>query len=186
MPQGPASRIDASRSVLLLVDLQERLLPHVHDAAAVLRRCLWLARVAARLEVPRLCTEQNPAGLGPTSPRLRAALGDSAPRAKTRFSAWADGCLQGAAGATREQWVVAGCEAHVCVLQTALDLVAAGRRVFVVADAVGSRRPGDRALALQRLRDAGATPVSSEMVAFEWLQQSGTEAFRDIHRAFLR
>jgi nicotinamidase-related amidase len=82
--------------------------------------------------------------------------------------------------------VVAGAETHVCVLQTALGLRSAGREVYVVADAVGSRRSSDHELALARLRQHGVVVVSGEMVAFEWLGQAGTPQFRDVSRAFLR
>jgi nicotinamidase-related amidase len=90
------------------------------------------------------------------------------------------------AGLQREQWIIVGTEAHVCVLQTALGLHQAGQQVFVVADAVASRQPANCDLALQRLRQAGVTVVSREMVAYEWLYQAGGDDFRAINRAFLR
>ena len=98
----------------------------------------------------------------------------------------AAGCLATLPGADRAQVVVAGIEAHVCVLQTALELIEEGREVYVVADAVGSRRPQDRDAALARLRGEGVRVVTREMVVFEWLRVAGTPLFRDISRDFLR
>ena len=85
-----------------------------------------------------------------------------------------------------DQYVVCGMEAHVCVLQTVMELLAGGRQVFVVDEGVGSRREADKALALTRMRDAGASIVSREMVAFEWLRRSDSTLFREISRDFLR
>ncbi|WP_291992710.1 hydrolase [Candidatus Accumulibacter sp. ACC003] len=178
--------IHPDRSTLLLVDLQERLQPAIHDAARVLEASVWLTRVAQRLAVPVICTEQYPRGLGPTAPALRVLLPDQCVLEKMHFSAVADDALFRAAGGDRAQFVVAGTEAHVCVLQTVLDLLAAGRRVFVVEEALGSRRIADKELALKRMRHHGADIVSREMVAFEWLRQAGTEVFREISREFIR
>ncbi len=176
----------AERSVLLLVDLQQRLHPAIDDGPQVLAACVWLTEVAGRLGVPVVCTEQYPRGLGPTVPELRRLLPDGAVIEKTHFSAVAQGNLPQVAGGERPQVVVAGTEAHVCVLQTVLDLLDAGRSVFVVEEAIGSRRPSDKALAIERMRRHGADIVSREMVAFEWLQRAGTDLFREISRDFLR
>lgn len=178
--------IRPDRSTLLLIDLQERLAPAIDQVAQVLEASAWLTRVAQRLAVPVICTEQYPKGLGPTSPVIRGLLPDECVVEKMHFSAVAEGNLFRAAGGDRAQFIVAGTEAHVCVQQTVLDLIAAGRRVFVVEEAVGSRRSTDKALALERMRRHGADIVSREMVAFEWLQQAGTDLFREISREFIR
>lgn len=178
--------ISAERSVLLLVDLQERLYPAIHEGAQLLEHALWLTRLAQRLSVPVICAEQYPQGLGPTMPDLRALLPDSAMVEKVHFSAVAEGGIFNAPGGDRAQFIVAGTETHVCVLQTVIDLLGSGRRVFVVDEAVGSRRPSDKALALERMRGHGADIVSREMVAFEWLRQAGTETFRQVSREFIR
>jgi nicotinamidase-related amidase len=178
--------IDAGRSVLLVVDVQERLLPAIHDGPRVLEQCLWLARLAQRLGVPVVASEQYPRGLGPSVPALRECLPPAAFVEKVHFSCVADGCLQPLPVFPREQWVVAGSEAHVCVLQTVLDLRLAGKQVFVVAEAVGSRDPQDRELALARMRHHDVQIVSREMVAFEWLGRAGTDLFREINREFIR
>lgn len=177
-------RIDCS--VLLLVDLQERLQPAIDAAEAVLEASLWLTRVAQRLRVPVICTEQYPRGLGPTMAALRGLLPDQSIVEKIHFSAVPEGGLFKAPGGDRADFVVAGTEAHVCVQQTVLDLLAAGRRVFVVEEAVGSRRSSDKALALERMRRHGADIVSREMVVFEWLQQAGSDLFRELSREFIR
>lgn len=174
------------RSVLLLVDLQERLQPAIHEAELVLEASLWLTRVAQRLGVPVICTEQYPRGLGPTMAALRNLLPEESILEKIHFSAVPEGGLFQLPGGDRLQFVVAGTEAHVCVQQTVLDLLAAGRRVFVVEEAVGSRRTADKNLALARMRRHGADIVSREMVVFEWLQRAGSDLFRELSRDFIR
>lgn len=174
-----------SRSQLLLIDIQERLVPHVAGGERVTNNCGRLSRYARRLGVPVTLTEHYPKGLGPTATPLRTALGDEvAALAKITFSAWQDPAIRErievlrAAG--RSQILVAGMEAHVCVCQTTLDLIAVGLDVFLVADAVGSRADGVRDLAVRRLERAGARIVAHEMVAFEWLGRGDTEEFKDL------
>ncbi len=178
--------MSSQRSALLLIDIQERLFPVIHDADPVLENSLWLTRLAQRLGVPMIYTEQYPQGLGATLPALRERLDAAARVEKIHFSAVPEGGIFHAPGGDRAQFIVAGTEAHVCVQQTVLDLLDHGRRVFVVEEALGSRRPSDKALALERMRQHGADIVSREMVAFEWLRQAGTELFREISREFLR
>ncbi|MFR0691608.1 hydrolase [Enterobacterales bacterium AE_CKDN230030158-1A_HGKHYDSX7] len=176
----------AQASTLLIIDIQERLFPAIHDNEAVLEHSAWLLAVARRLGVPALATEQYPKGLGPTVPALREALGEGEVLEKIAFSAVADPGLLQMPGGDSRQFVVCGTEAHVCVLQTVLGLLAEDRQVYVVDEAVGSRRPQDKALALERMRQSGAVIVSREMVAFEWLERAGTETFREISRQFIR
>lgn len=173
-------------SSLLVVDMQERLLPHVHDWQRTLDRVLWLVRVAQKIGVPVLASEQYPKGLGHTQADLAALLPAGSVAEKNHFSCVAAQCLPGLPGAERRQVVICGIEAHVCVLQTAMELRDQGREVFVVAAAVSSRRPDDCSLALARMRDHGIAIVTREMVGFEWLQQAGTPLFRDISVNFLR
>lgn len=179
-------KIHASQSVLLVIDLQGRLLPAIEDGAAVLANATWVVDVARTVGVPVLATEQYPQGLGPTDAGLRARFREDAIIRKTHFSAVSEGALLTSADAVRRQWVVVGTEAHVCVQQTVLDLMAAGREVFVVDDAVGSRRARDRDRALQRMEKNGAEIVTREMVAFEWLARADTPVFRDVLKRFLR
>lgn len=178
--------IQARTSTLLIIDIQERLFPAIHANAAVLEHSAWLLGIARRLGVPVLATEQYPKGLGPTLPALRDELDEGELLEKVAFSAVNDPGLLQMPGGDRRQFVVCGTEAHVCVLQTVLGLLAEDREVFVVEEALGSRRPQDKALALERMRQAGAVVVSREMVAFEWLERAGTEVFREISRQFIR
>lgn len=179
--------LTADQSLLLLIDLQKKLAPAIHNNAEVEQHCRWLVEVARELAVPILATEQYPQGLGVTLPSLLSLLKSEEILEKIHFSAAQEPHIQAALADTgRRQIVLCGTETHVCVLQTALDLVAAGYQVFVVAEACGSRRDSDKQLALGRLQQAGAVIVSREMVAFEWLQQAGTAQFRHISRGWLR
>lgn len=173
-------------SVLLVVDVQARLAPAIHEGERVIDNCAWLARVAARLRVPVVVTEQLPDKIGATVEAVKAASADARYVTKQCFSAQADGCFAGTAVEDRRQVIVCGTEAHVCVQQTALDLRWAGKEVFVVADACGSRDPANRDLAYARMRAHGLEIVSREMVAFEWLARAGTDLFREINRDFIR
>jgi nicotinamidase-related amidase len=172
--------LTAEDAALLLIDLQERLMPVIHDHEAVVARTVRLAEAATLLGVPVRATEQNPAGLGPTVPPLAGY--PQAVVSKTTFSAAGDAGLSALLPAGSAQVVVAGCEAHVCVLQTVLDLLAAGRQVVWVADATGSRDPADRAVAIDRARQHGAEIVTSEMVLFEWLRDARHPRFREVHK----
>lgn len=174
--------LSAAASRLLIVDMQEKLLPVIPEREEILKQCLKLVSAAEILRVPVSCTEQYPAGLGGTVADLASRLPDRP--AKLRFSCAE--CLDWAAtaqnSAGRPQVVLAGIEAHVCVLQTALDLQAAGFQVAVAADAIGSRKDRDREIAFRRLSDAGVTLVTTEMVLFEWCEVAGTPEFKQISR----
>lgn len=175
----PIDAMAAAQGVVVLVDYQARLMPAIHDGAAAVRSACALADVARLLGVPVVGTEQNPAGLGPNV----AAIAERCDRIlpKLAFDATADGLLADLeARGPRSQVVLAGCEAHVCLLQTALGLRRAGRTVWVVAPACASRAAADHALALQRLAAAGAQVVSTEMVIFEWLQDCRHPRFREV------
>jgi nicotinamidase-related amidase len=179
--------IDAEKSCLLVVDVQERLIPAIHDGERVIHNIGWLMRIAAELEVPVLMSEQYPRGLGHTVAELRELVDGEEIVEKIHFScAAAPECRRRLDVLGREQVVVTGVEAHVCVLQTALGLLRDGFEVYVVADATSSRRAADAELALERLRHDGVRVVGREMVAFEWLHQAGTDRFRDVSQRFLR
>jgi nicotinamidase-related amidase len=179
--------IDAADSYLLVIDIQEKLVPAIHQADALLERCRWLIEVAHELGVPVMASEQYPRGLGRTAGPVAGVLGDRPVQEKMHFSCTADAACLGAMDALdRPQAVLVGMEAHVCVLQTALGLRQLGREVFVVADAVSSRDPADKELAVARMRQAGVWVVSREMVVFEWLHRAGTDTFREVSRNYLR
>jgi nicotinamidase-related amidase len=174
----------AERSFLAVVDVQERLAPAMATPEPAIARCEILMRAAARLGVPMLVSEQYPKGLGRTVPALAALAATNDVVEKIHFScadehAWAERLgLFDESG--RDQAVVCGMEAHVCVLQTALGLHEQGYQVAVVADAVSSRRKEDAGLALARMSQAGLTVVSAEMVVFEWLRRAGTAEFKEL------
>ncbi len=171
----------AEDSILLVVDLQERLLPAIAGAERVVERAGILVKAAGILQVPVLATEQYPRGIGATVPELAAAIGPGATVEKIHFSAAAEpGFLDRIRSLERRQIVICGTEAHVCVLQTAVGLRALGYDVYVAADATGSRDPENRALALSRMMGAGIRVVSTEMVAFEWMGRAGTPVFKDV------
>lgn len=169
-----------NRSALVLVDFQSRLMPVIHEAERVVGNAVFLARVAHELGVPVLGTEQNPRALGLNDARVRELCDRTL--SKVHFSAVADGLLAEliALAPRAQQVVLAGCETHVCLLQTALAIQQAGIQAFVVAEACGSRRPDDKQAALERLQQAGVTLVSAEMVAFEWLGSCEHPAFRQV------
>jgi len=167
--------IDRATSALLVVDFQSRLMPVIEDGAAAVANARRLLAAAGLLDVPVMFTEQNAGGLGATVPGLDpAAHGPVLP--KMTFDACRDGGL--AKLPDRPDLVVAGCEAHVCVLQTVLGLLDAGRRVYVVQDALGARRAESKSVALQRMERHGAEIVTTEMVIFEWLATAGHPRFR--------
>jgi nicotinamidase-related amidase len=178
--------INARDSALLVVDIQGKLVPAIAGWQSLLDQVIWLIRVARRLEIPVLACEQYPQGLGPTHPAIAAELPAGCIAAKLHFSAVAGACHGLNQGGSSSQYVVCGMEAHVCVLQTVIELLAGGKQVFVVEEGVGSRRESDKALALARMRDAGAGIISREMAAFEWLRRADAPLFREISRDFLR
>ena len=174
--------IDATKSFLLLIDMQERLLPAMADAAAIERRCSILLKAAKALDVPVTVSEQYPKGLGPIVPSLKDEIGNAPVFEKLAFSCWRDDVMKqhliGHHEAGRPQVIVAGIESHVCVLQTAIDLAQAGFAVFAVADAMASRAASSVTLAHDRMRQEGVAVINTEMAVFELLGQAGTAEFK--------
>jgi nicotinamidase-related amidase len=171
--------LKAENSFLLIVDVQRRLAPATYDPEAAIKSCATLMRAARALNVPMLVSEQYPKGLGPTVDALAALAPNDATMDKVHFSCLADEAIRARiAGLERRQAVLAGMEAHVCVLQTALDLIEAGYAAAIVADAVTSRTPENKALGLARAAHRGAEIVSTEMVLFEWLRTAQHPAFK--------
>ena len=165
----------AGDSTLVVIDIQERLAAVMPARASVVRATGILLEVAARLNIPVLVTEQYPKGLGSTVAEVAAKLPEGSMRVeKTCFSACATLPL------TRPQVVLTGMEAHVCVLQTALELAAAGREVFVVGDAVSSRTEANYSNALARLQTAGIVVTNTESLVFEWLRDAAHEHFQAV------
>jgi nicotinamidase-related amidase len=173
-------KIRRANAGLVLVDLQERLLPAMFESKRLVQSVTCLLKGASILGLPIFATEQYRKGLGPTIEPV-AQLIQGVPFQKMSFSACgAEGFLEALRQKNLTQAVLCGIEAHVCVTQTCLDLLAEGLTLFVVADAVSSRAPENHRIGLQRMRDAGAVIVSSEMVLFELLEKAGTEEFKQI------
>ncbi len=200
--------LDADDSQLVLVDYQARLMPSIFESSVVLANALRLARMAKLLDVPVWGTAENPDALGPNVPELQAAIEAAGGKTfnKMSFSAVADGLSEllrppvrkAQAGGNarslpkhlqkpapepeegRSTIVIAGCEAHVCLMQTALDLLEEEFEVWVVTDACSSRTERNRDAAFDRLAGNGAELVTTEMVAFEWLRTAEHEAFKDV------
>lgn len=176
--------LSPATSLLLTIDMQEKLAPIVVDAEKVIANCGLLCKAAEILGVTQRITEQYPKGLGPTIPEL--AEYDNEPQEKLRFSGAEAVHDIVAASATGEnqisQIVIAGIETHVCVAQTALDFVSTGMRVYLAADATSSRFEEDKAHALNRLRDSGVVVTTTEAIMFEWCEVAGTDEFKQISR----
>lgn len=171
---------DRRVSRLVLIDLQERLLSAIPSASRLVADVAALAAAAQTLGVPIDVTEQVPEKLGSTVPTLQPFASQRSP--KQQFSAVPALNLGSALERTdgRDRIVLAGVETHVCVLQTAFDLLSLGYRVTIPADAVASRRESDHVAALQRLRDNGATVTTWEAIVFEWLETAADPAFKTI------
>ena len=166
-------------SLLLVVDIQQKLAPAIHDAERVTANSVRLLEAARQLAIPAFVSEQYVRGLGPSTAAIQKAAVDARFFEKTHFSCAAEpGVLELLRAAKRPQIILTGTEAHVCVLQSAFGLLASGFEVFLVADATSSRTPENRSAAIERMRAGGIQIVTTEMVFFEWLDQAGTEQFR--------
>jgi nicotinamidase-related amidase len=177
--------LSAGNSRLLIVDVQDKLLPPISNATRLVHNCRRLLDAAKIVAVPVFGTEQYPQGLGATTAELASRMG---PRlGKVIFScAPVLGWGQAAdASDDREQVVVAGMETHVCVMQTVFDLLAGGFRVYVPVDAVGSRGEVDSQIALDRMANSGAALTTVESVLFEWCEKAGTPEFKQIQKLII-
>ena len=173
--------IDRAKAQLLLIDMQERLLPAMAAAERALKNAIILANAARALDIPITVSEQYPKGLGHTVTALKAEIGNTAVDEKIEFSCWKNAALrERITQQKRHQVVVAGIEAHVCVLQTAMDLKAAGSDVYVVADAMSSRLESSHDAAIARMQQADITVVTTEMVIFEALGAAGSAEFKQL------
>lgn len=179
LPERSPLLMSPRDTALVVVDVQGKLITLVPEYRRIVWNIRRLLDGAAILGVERLGTEQYPQGLGPTVPELAERLPDP-PESKLAFSA--GGCANLArlrdSGVSRV--LLAGIETHVCIQQTALDLLAAGYQVYLAVDAVGARHPVDHATALGRLESAGATLTTTEAALFEWCIRAGTPEFKQI------
>jgi isochorismate hydrolase len=172
--------LSAAKSSLLLIDIQDRLLPAMSNPDQVITKSQILLQATQSLDLPVTISEQYPKGLGRTVTALQSPTATTFE--KLAFSCWRDAEMKAHLIRLHEQTrplvIVAGIEAHVCVLQTCIDLANAGFGVFAVADAMSSRKPESAALAFERMRANHVQVVNTEMVVFELLEKAGTPEFR--------
>lgn len=170
-----------SQSFLLVVDVQEKLAPAVDGIDGVIDNIVRLITAAEKLHIPIIFTEHCPDRIGHTVNVLVDLVANGSVVEKSRFSAYSETSIaQHFAALNREQVIVAGTEAHVCVLQTAIDLKQAGYQPYLVADGTSSRHLDNKKLAIERMRESDIDIVSTEMVIFEWLERGDTDAFREL------
>ena len=173
--------VHPEKALLLVVDMQEAFAAPIENFDAIAQRTRIILAAAQQLQLPILATEQYPKGLGRTVEPLRSQLAHATIFEKTAFSCLADNAVAHRLQASgRTQILLAGVETHVCILQTALDLLASGCRPYVLADAVGSRRPLDRDVALQRMQCHGVSISTTEAAILEIVQDSRNDAFKAI------
>jgi len=179
----PSNLINARNCALLIVDVQSRLVPAIHNADDVIQGCTWLIDVARDLDVPVLMTEQNPGGLGETIPELRERTEAHERFSKMHFSCVSEhGFLERLNDLGVRQIVVAGMEAHVCVMQTVLELLDNDYQVHIVGEVLGTRNRSDLDAATDRMCAAGAVSISQEMLFFEWLHNASHPNFSQLLR----
>lgn len=165
-------------SLLLVIDIQEKLLPTMESKKSLVKNTLMLAETARTLSVPVIITEQYPKGLGPTVPEIKQSLSDAPVIEKVTFSGWIPELESRLIEFGRKQIVVVGMETHVCVFQTVRDLLVKGYRVFAVSDAVSSRKKTHYRNAIALIREMGAVVTNTETVFFDWLKMAGTPEFK--------
>jgi nicotinamidase-related amidase len=175
--------LEPEQCALVVVDIQEKLLPPIFQKEQLVRNSQLLIRAAAVLKIPTLVTTQYAKGLGPTVPEVASLLPETQAIDKDRFSCFGSdafcGVLRGLPG-TRNTLLLCGMESHICVAQTALAALREGYIVHVASDAVGSRTEWNWKIGLERMRDAGAVISSAEMMIYELLRSSGSAAFKEM------
>jgi len=177
----PTPKLAANECLLLVVDIQEAFKGHIAEMDDVIARIRIMIRAAQLLDVPIIVTEQYPRGLGRTLPPVREVLGDCTYYDKVAFSCLGDDKIKQAVLAeNRPQLLLVGIETHVCIAQTAFDALTLNLTPFLLVDALGSRRPLDARVALDRLRNAGAVAATTEAVLLEILQSSRHPQFKEI------
>jgi len=172
--------ISKEGTVLAVIDVQEKLFPHMADKEEALKNMERMIRFAEIMHIPILLTEQYPKGLGPTIPEIKTLIPQVQPIEKVEFSCFGSekfrDALKELGAATL---ILIGIEAHICVSQTTLEGLDSGYRICVVSDAVASRKIDDKAVSLERMRQNGATIASTEMLIYELLKKAGTPEFKE-------
>lgn len=173
--------LDLNNTALIIIDVQGKLADLMYEKETLFKNLTQLVKGAFLLKIPILMTEQNPRGLGPTIPEIMDLLPDIEPIPKMSFNCCADEeFMERLKKIDRKQLLITGIESHICVYQTAMDLVNMGYEVQVVSDAVSSRVPENRSIALQRMGDAGIKPTSVEMALFELIKTAEYTDFRKL------
>lgn len=174
-------RIQLEHSTALVVDIQERLFPHIHENVRLAERCAMLIKGMRVLDVPIIVTQQYTKGLGPTIAPIADALGDFDPYEKMSFSCCGNPDVEAMLLSRHgHQVIIMGIETHVCVLQTVIDIQEQGRTAIVVEDCVSSRSANDKRVALDRMRALGAIITTAESLLFELMVSSDHESFKQI------
>lgn len=178
--------LNREQSLLLLIDVQEKLTPHVLDHDSLITRCEWILQLAQKIGVPILASEQYPKGLGGTLSSLNSYYPAQDCVEKVAFSCMQEpNYVKKLKEYKKNQLILIGIEAHVCVLQTALELKSSGYDVYVVVDAVSSRKALDLKFGLKRMKQDGVHLITSEMIFFEWLRHADTPEFKKLSKEFL-
>ena len=173
--------LSSDKVVMVVVDVQERLIPHIWEKEKIIKNMQILIKGMEILNVPILLTEQYPEGLGETIPQIKKLLSDVSPISKMTFDCSNNkSFMDRINGLERKQVVLCGIESHVCIYQTAIGLRDKGYEVEVVADGVSSRREANKEIALQRMRDSGVGITSVETVLFELLKTAEGKEFKEI------
>jgi len=176
-------RILRQDTLALLIDVQEKLFPHIHEHEILRQNILKLVSGLKILKIPLILTEQYPKGLGPTIPMLAEELNDQDPVQKIAFSCCDEpSFMKQLTGSWKKTVLIAGIESHVCVLQTVIDLISCGFQTVVVEDCVSSRKPDDKKTAIERMRQSGSVITTCESILFELTRYSGTEEFRAVSK----
>lgn len=177
--------LDKEDSLLLLIDVQEKLVPVVLNREPFIQCCEWMLKLAQRMNIPILVSEEYPQGLGSTLKQFQAYFNQQNCIDKLHFSCMSEPKFkEHLTRFQKKQLILIGMETHVCVLQTALEMRSEGYDVFVVVDAVSCRGEQNRSYGLKRMKQAGVYLVTSEMVFFEWLKKAGTPEFKMLSKEF--
>ncbi|WP_213698776.1 hydrolase [Acetomicrobium sp.] len=169
------------KSQLLIIDVQERLLPAIYDNTSIVRNIKLLLKAAQVLSIPTKYTEQYPKGLGPTVSDILELLPTETPRfEKIHFSCCDEGNFKDFLGQERKQVILAGIETHICILATTMDLLNDGYQVVIAMEGVGSRRKEHHLAALNVLSQRGAMLLPTESIIYQWLSKSGTPEFKEM------
>ena len=177
------NRIRRDKALLVVIDIQEKLLPFIEASERIQDKAAMMIKGAEILQLPIFAFEQYPKGLGCTVPAIKEALGERAATEKTSFSIMGVQDFKKALKETgKEDILLVGIETHVCVLQSALDLLFEGYRVYLVADAAGSRDVNDKNVAIKRMSDAGVTVTTVEAALFEMVDDAKDTKFKEISK----